>query len=497
MLEPHHCSEDRMLMFAILAGLGLQPAEEAKPVPRTPRVLWKVPLKSTSFGGGAVADINRDGAADIAFCTYFNDSKIYMLNGKDGSVIWTYDASSEPGKGDACLDGSCKFADVDRDGKLELIAPVSNRSEVLCLDATTGTRKWVYEAGYGECIDTPPWIGPFADHTHIVVGSFKSRLHVINGKDGRPVRRVQVAPKGAVQTCPIVMDVNGDGALDYIAGTFNGDDRLVAVDGKGHDDSSAIGPDGKPLPPGVHELWHVQTKGSIYHGPSIGDFDHDGKPDFVFASYDGNVYAVKADGTPLWTASPGERYIMSPTAVVDLDGDLKPYIIVAGEKITALKADGSTLWSKRFDDPGAYWSVTRGVSVADLDGDGKPDLAAVNGRGLFKVLRGSDGETLYEFDAAKVFDKKIDMNSSAVIIADFDGDGKLDVFFVVGHTDSKDPENNCGMAICLTGFDGLSIQPDGQRAGWFMHRHDLQNTGNVRMNVDCTLLFPRPDVPKP
>jgi hypothetical protein len=28
------------------------------------------------------------------------------------------------------------------------------------------------------------------------------------------------------------------------------------------------------------------------------------------------------------------------------------------------------------------------------------NLAAINGRGLFKVLRGADGATLYEFDTA-------------------------------------------------------------------------------------------------
>lgn len=485
-----------MLMLALVcsAAIGLQPEEKPQPEVKTPRVLWTIPLKSSSFGGGAVADVNQDGFPDIAFCTYFNDSKVRVVSGKDGKEIWSYDAGN--GKGDSCLDASCKFADVDKDGKLDLIVPISNTSQVICFDAATGEKKWTYSAGYGECIDTPPWIGKFGDKNFIVVGTFKSRLHVIDGTDGRMFRMVQIAPKGAVQSCPIVMDVNGDGALDFLAGTFNGDNRLVAASGKGWA-AAEVDKDGRPIPnTTVFALWSIQTGGSIYHGPSVGDINGDGVYDFALGSYDGKVYAFTQQGTSLWTATPGERYIMGPTVMMDADGDGKNEVVVACEKVTVLKGDGSTLWSERFDKPGTYWAVTRGVSVSDMDGDGKPDLAALNGRGLFKVLRASDGRTLYEFDAATIFDKKMEMNSSVPIIADFDGDGKLDAFFVVGKAGSNQPEENSGLAVCLTGFDGPSFVR-GVRAGWFMHRHDLTNTGCTRTPVDMKLLFPAGGALKP
>lgn len=447
----------------------------ADPKPQAPAVLWTIPLSSASFGAGAVADVNGDGILDIAFCTYFGDSKVRVVSGRDGSEIWSFDAGQ--GAGRACLDASCRFADLDSDGTLDLVVPVSNTSQVIAFDARSGARKWTYEAGHGECIDTPPWIGD-ADGdgaTDIVVGTFKSRLHVIRARDGAMVRSVQIAPRGAVQSCPVVVDLNGDGLKDFVASTFNGDHRVVAANGAVGE--PPLGEDRGPRP--VHELWHVQTGGSMYHGVSVGDLDGDGRPDLAVGSYDGKVYAFRSDGSEIWTAAIGERYIMGPTVIADVNGDRKPEVIVAGDRVTAISADGTTLWSVPFDAPGSYWSVTRGVSVADMDGDGSPDLAALNGRGLFKVLRGRDGATLFELDCAPLCDKPVRTNSHLPLIADFDADGRVDVFLVVGHADGRNPQNGTGAAVCLTGFGGPARVAGGALNGWFMHRHDAQNSGNM------------------
>jgi outer membrane protein assembly factor BamB len=473
-------------------GQDQRPAAPEVPAPGTPRVLWTVPLKSASFGGGAVADVNGDGILDVAFCSYFGDSKVRVLSGKDGREIWAYDAAIHPGMGDSCLDASCRFADLLGDGTLDLVVPVSNTSQVIAFEAATGRKLWTYEAGAGECIDTPPWIGPIDGRTRVVVGTFKGRLHVIDGRDGTRVRTVQIAGKGAVQSCPVVMDLNGDGHEDYIATSFRGDGRIVAADGAAPNEPPApAGADGKGAPsPAIHELWHIQTESQmLYHGPSVGDLEGTGKPDFAIGAYDGKVYAFRMDGTKLWTSATVDRYIMGPTAIADLDGDGNPDVIVAGDKVTVLRGkDGSVLWSVPFDKPGTSWSITRGVSIADMDGDGRPDLCALNGRGLFKVLRGSDGATLYEFDAGPLCQKKVEMNSHVPLIADFDGDGKVDIFLVVGHGNSQKPDEGAGVAICLTGFGGAAKNTDGSLNGWFMHRHDPQNTGNVRTALEDGLL---------
>ncbi|HVP74289.1 MAG TPA: FG-GAP-like repeat-containing protein [Phycisphaerales bacterium] len=429
-----------------------------------PRLLWTATLKSNSFGGAAVCDVDDDGKLEIAFATYFGDSSVHVLNGEDGTTLWTWKGENE------CLDASCRFADVNADGSLELIVPVSNSSKVLALDAATGKPLWTCAMGTGESTDTPPWIGD-ADgdgKTDIVVGTFKGKLHVVHGSDGTIARTLQVAP-GAVQSCPIVMDVDGDAVMDFIAANFRGDHRIHCVSGK----------DGS-------ELWNVQTGDHIYHGCSVGDLDGDGAPDLAIASYDGRVYAFRArDGKELWTVAPGDRYFMSPTVICDADGDGKPEVIAASQKVTAIRGDGTILWSVDADASRGVDSVTRGVSAADLDGDGGIDFAFLNSKGLFRAVRGKDGALLCEFDAAKALGKNVQSNSHGPAIADLNGDGKLDVFFVVGKTEEND---RCGAAVCLTGFTGAGL-------GWRMLRHDAQNTGNLATPLDPALLrgLDRPD----
>jgi hypothetical protein len=63
----------------------------------------------------------------------------------------------------------------------------------------------------------------------------------------------------------------------------------------------------------------------------------------------------------------------------------------------------------------------------------------------------------------------------------------VDVFFVVGQGVSDHPETNGGVAVCLTGFAGPAKNADGSPNGWFMHRHDPQNTGNVRTDLPAAV----------
>lgn len=444
-----------------------------------PRVLWHVPINAPSFGGAAAADVDGDGLLEIAFATYFGDSAVRVLNGEDGSVHWMHQGGGESRTGE-CLDASLKFADLDGDGALELVVPVSNTSLVLAFDAASGERLWTYEAGHGECIDTPPTIAD-ADgdgDLEIIVGTFKGRLHIIDGATGKGQHMLKVAP-GAVQSGATVMDLDGDGVMDYVAANFRGDHRVHAVSGRVDDiPNTVFRKDRTVVIDEPRELWHVQTGGHMYHGCSVADLDQDGTPELIIASYDGLVYAIRAkDGSLLWKVDPDERYIMAPTTVADLDGDGVPEVILTSERITVINADGTIRYSRVVEDPAKpSWGITRGVAVADLDGDGGLDLAFANGRGQLRVVRGSDGEPLFSFDPTELHGRAMTTCSHCPTIADFDGDGKLDVFYVVGSANMQTKEFH-GRAICLTGFAG-------EGEGWTMFRHDLGNTGNLATPQD-------------
>src|SRR6185295_10915611 len=186
-------------------GNAAGPAPAAAPA--RPKVLWTFPLKSHSFGGAAVADVNGDGILDVAFATYFGDASVHVLSGTDGKEIWSY--HDPDAKRDDCYDASCRFADLRGNGGLQLVVPCSSGCRVLAFEAATGEVAWNTFVGEADCIDTPPFVGPVDRQgtLGVVVGTFKSRLHVLKGADGTIMRSVAIAEKGAVQSCPVVMDL--------------------------------------------------------------------------------------------------------------------------------------------------------------------------------------------------------------------------------------------------------------------------------------------------
>ena len=88
---------------------------------------------------------------------------------------------------------------------------------------------------------------------------------------------------------------------------------------------------------------------------------------------------------------------------------------------------------------------------------------------------GLDGELLYEFDAKSLTDQPVTSSAHGPVLADFDGDGRLDAFFVIGSTKPRH-----GMAVCLKGFAGTG-------PGWYMLRHDIRNTGNLATPLNDAL----------
>ena len=445
-----------MLAF-LLIGAVFATQEAEKSVDRSEvKVAWSVQLDSPSFGGAAVADIDDDGRLEVAFGTYFGDNSVRVLNGENGSEYWRFDAK------DACLDASLRFADIDKDNSLELVVPISNLGWIMTFDAKTGNEKWRYTTSPIECTDTPPAIVDLDQDgsLEVVYGTFAGNLHVV--KPNGDVKSRLNATTHFVQTGPLAVDVNGGRHLDLICGTFKGDNSLYAIDG-------ATG----------NRLWKFQVPGKhmgMYHGPSMGDLDGDGQVELVFGTYDGKVYCLDAkSGKKRWEVDTKDSYIMSPTVIADLNQDGRSEVIVSAEHTTVLDADGKMLWSRPCASPGD--SATRGASIADLNGDGRLDVASLSGGGKFFVFDGQSGQEISQFDARDHVKHTIHSSSHGVTIADFTGDGKLDVFFVVGTTH---PEKS-GTAICLSGFEGTG-------KGWYMLRHDARNTGNLMTKLSSTLL---------
>lgn len=116
---------------------------------------------------------------------------------------------------------------------------------------------------------------------------------------------------------------------------------------------------------------------------------------------------------------------MESSAVADLSGDGKPDVVVAGKcTVSVLRnnGDGSLEFTTRFDFSAN--DQINSVAAADLDDDGAVDLAVTSGPQTMSVLfNNGDGTFAPKVDYLFGFDS----SPRSVAAADLDGDGALDL----------------------------------------------------------------------
>ena len=176
----------------------------------------------------------------------------------------------------------------------------------------------------------------------------------------------------------------------------------------------------------------------------VGDLDGDGKPEIVITNQYKNtitVYKNKATSGSITSASFATPVklltdtLSLPTSVAigDLDGDGKAELIVVNsyrDRVSVLKNVGvkGVISSATFS-PAINYTTGSGpttVVVADIDGDGKPDLAISNfAAKTVSVLRNTSKNTTIDSSsfAAKV-DFSVGTGPYSVTAADLNGDGK-------------------------------------------------------------------------
>ena len=176
------------------------------------------------------------------------------------------------------------------------------------------------------------------------------------------------------QTTPALGDIDGDGLVEIVTGwvsDFNDPARLKAFE---HDGT----PKWTNMDGGSWVTEDVWTRAA--DAVALHDLDADGTVEVVF---DHEVY--DADGNLLWWQPAPEPWQRSGSVGVDLDGD-GAMEVVTGH--SAYHADGTVYWDNYPTIP------TRSIpQIADLDGDGLPEVFVTSGLGLFLVEH--DGEITY------------------------------------------------------------------------------------------------------
>jgi len=181
------------------------------------------------------------------------------------------------------------------------------------------------------------------------------------------------------------------------------------------------------------------------YGFSSADVDGDGKLDLVACDRLGNNVAIYRNISSPGSLSAGsfEPYVSFPVGadpryarVADLDGDGRPDIVscnYAANTISILRNTGSAgsldgaSFAARVDLPAGAGPYD--VAVGDLDGDGKPDLAVVNTSGpTTSIYRNISSPGLLNSNS---FAARVDLpalnGNDTILLGDIDGDGKPDL----------------------------------------------------------------------
>lgn len=429
-----------MVSASILNGLtSAVPAQAATAVPY--ERVWSVELEGWNRSSSPViADIDGDGRNEIV--VGHQDGILRAYEG-DGSLKWATPAV--PGVDEerchaqttaTAIDSSPAVADIDGDGDAEVVvgvgstfAPNQNGS-VISFDGATGAIEWTFDRGR----DTGFHVNGTLVHDGWCEGIYST---------------------------PAIGDVNGDGTVEVVFGSW--DFYIWAVDGNG-----------VPLPG-----FPINNDDTVWSSPALFDMDDDGDVEIFiggdstpagYVDHLGGIFRAidYRDGTPvsLWQRFANEVYHSSP-AIGDINGDGRFEVVVGmgnnwwiectqRANLLCSASDGSDhsrVWAYHLDDgsdvPGwpvrATDTMWASPAIGDVDADGQLEVVVGSFDHSVYVWNG-DGSLQWRV-APPIGGFGTGRITAPAVIADLDGDSDQDI--AVG--------TDWGLAL-LDGRDGSLLE---------------------------------------
>ncbi len=234
-------------------------------------------------------------------------------------------------------------------------------------------------------------------------------------------------------------DVNGDGKLDMLVANYI-DNNTVSV----LLNTTATGAATPSFAAQVTFATGVGSNSTNPNGMVAADVNGDGKPDMLVANFSSNNVGVLLNTTATGAATPsfaaqatfatGGNSNPTYLAVADLNGDGKPDVLVANQFTNNVGVlFNTTTTGASTASFAAQVTFTVGfrpasVAAADVNGDGKPDVLVANsGNGTVGVLLNgtATGASAPSFSSQTTF--ATGSNPRGVAAADVNGDGKPDL----------------------------------------------------------------------
>lgn len=288
----------------------------------------------------------------------------------------------------------------------------------------------------------------------------------------------QSFPANFIPSSVAVGDFNGDGNMDWVVanagsndlwlylGKGNGTASLpIIIPLQGQSPSSVVAADLRKR--GILDLIVAEPDtgtvevllgngdgtfgtGSLYGTPAppltvaVADFDGDGNPDVLVGMFEartiGSLAILPGDGTGHLGApkfapdnNPADAFIVASVSVADLNGDGHPDVVLVDQLNTQLlsflnSGDGTFTLAQLVMGTTAPGQFLLNSAVGDLNGDGCPDAVVTDTFADAYIFLGNcDGTFQRNFAANQFNEYGVGDNALEVTLADVNGDGKLDL----------------------------------------------------------------------
>lgn len=360
----------------------------------------------------ATGDFNRDGLLDLG--VYTNDRKLLFLENRDGGAFDVNLVSEDAGAPVGLFTGFLVSADFNRDGALDLVAPLERfgnhgvRAHLGNGDGTFGPRDIFFDGSISnlalEDLDRDglldavvSWEG--AGEIALIRGVAPGRLA------GRTVLPLQEQPRDLE-----VVDFDGDGRAD-LAALGSGRLELLRARGDGRFDDPLL----------------LEFPGRVFQDLLVADTDGGGMMDVALTDFAGSEVVVAfldRAGRLGTTRDFVVRDLPDRLAGGDLDGDGLVDLAVAHQgtaEATVILGPGVPPPREARQVDLAAGSSQTAIEIGDVDGDGRRDV----------VVATRDGIRFFFGDGGGGFPRTrdlTDLSSAAELrVVDLLGDGAADL----------------------------------------------------------------------